>query len=383
MTAVHLSVQSIVILDQYDGPTVVQARDSIGGHYIGFIVDREPTGDQFAFVGVPPEELGKFRRGDIDLRSLALTIEGADWYLAAFPGPDPERIAIAAQATPLLEFDGLPDPGFVINRVSTANDLVREARTRNNLVLVFGVEPPEALTGHRVHIETLGRFLGAVQRLVRCAYQRALRDLSEAKRLYYDQNAYVLDAVVSGLPGSFKMVLEPTTSSRMFGVHDVSVGLEVVDFLFRESATPERALDALKNYDGHLSAAYIALLELMSNEETDFFYEWAEPAFDVPHQANIKLSAARHLVAAIHEGQVSQGEEISYFGVLRKADADNGDWRLETEHGSITGTTGGDGPSLSGLKIGDSYRFECYEWIETFAFARERKRCELRVVNPD
>lgn len=57
-------------------------------------------------------------------------------------------------------------------------------------------------------------------------------------------------------------------------------------------------------------------------------------------------------------------EPLTLTGLLEKADATNGTWRLATADDTCSGKIKEGGPSLEGLKIGGSYRFSCIEEIE-------------------
>ena len=65
----------------YDGVEVFEARDLIGGNYVGVLIDREGDLDQYLVTGVVPERLSAFRAGDLDLRSLLLDTSDEEWYV--------------------------------------------------------------------------------------------------------------------------------------------------------------------------------------------------------------------------------------------------------------------------------------------------------------
>ena len=48
-------VKAANILYYYDGPHVIEARDTIGGHYIAVLAGSEQERDRYLVVGVAPE----------------------------------------------------------------------------------------------------------------------------------------------------------------------------------------------------------------------------------------------------------------------------------------------------------------------------------------
>ena len=100
----------------YDGPQVFEAGDSIGGHYIGVMVEPEGELDRFLVKGVAPEALRRFRSGLIDLRTLLIGDAGA-WYLATAPQGLDQPLEVTAQGGHLADSGLLPDPDFLLQNL--------------------------------------------------------------------------------------------------------------------------------------------------------------------------------------------------------------------------------------------------------------------------
>lgn len=98
----------------YDGPQVFEARDTIGGHYIGVAVEPEGGDELYLVSGVAPERLWEFRAGLRDLRSLLSEGSDGEWYLATAPQGLEEPLALIQQDKPLAESGLLPKAGFVL-----------------------------------------------------------------------------------------------------------------------------------------------------------------------------------------------------------------------------------------------------------------------------
>ena len=72
-------VKAATILYYYDGPQVIEARDTIGGHYIAVMVAAEDNHDRYLVAGVDPERLRQFRFGMLDLRTLLTRSDTDEW----------------------------------------------------------------------------------------------------------------------------------------------------------------------------------------------------------------------------------------------------------------------------------------------------------------
>jgi hypothetical protein len=143
------TVRHTTTLFYYDGPQIIEARDAIGGHYIGVMVEPEGKKDRYLIVGVEPERLRQFRCGMIDLRSLIAERQMDDWYLAFAPENKNSECTLELQTNTLNDSAFLPEPGFVLHDSPAEESTLQEARKRNNLVLEVAVEPPEAAEDHQ------------------------------------------------------------------------------------------------------------------------------------------------------------------------------------------------------------------------------------------
>ena len=102
------------ILEYYDGIQIFAARDSIGGHYLGDMIDTVGDHDRYAVVGVRPERLADCRIGLVDLRTLMLETPGGEWYISMPEGDIEDPQALIPQSTPLAESGYLPEDGYFL-----------------------------------------------------------------------------------------------------------------------------------------------------------------------------------------------------------------------------------------------------------------------------
>ena len=168
-------VRAANILYYYDGPQVIEARDTIGGHYIAVMVAADDNNDRYLVAGVDPERLRQFRSGMLDLRTLLTNSDTDEWFIGSAPfGPD-QRMALQAQDTPLAHNELLPDAGFVLHDQPSDDLALNEARSRNNLVIEVTCNPPESTQDHRIRVDSFTGLLSHFQSMVSHAYRAALR----------------------------------------------------------------------------------------------------------------------------------------------------------------------------------------------------------------
>ena len=354
-----------------------------GGHYVGVMITPSGGRERYVIAGVDPERLRQFRIGTLDLRSLLLERTEASWFLAS-PGADSDApLALEAQPGALDAFAELPEPGFVLHDRPADEETVREARARNNLVLEVSVEPPEAAAEHRIRVSTLTALLGHLQTLVKHAYGWALRDLSlETRRSIDRSESHMMDVVVPAAPGSFRVMLEASHGPDLLGQNELSRALQCIDDLFAHVSDPARTLATVKAHRGHLAGAYLRLLRFLVESKSGLRYSWAEPAFVEPRRRGVAECEAGPIVELLSGVSNLASESVELLGALKKADVDNGSWRLAVGGKDVPGQIKPGGPSLAGLKLESRYRFVCVEEIEETQGGREQRTLYLTEHEP-
>ncbi|MDA1275253.1 MAG: hypothetical protein O2960_14575 [Verrucomicrobia bacterium] len=367
----------------YDGPQVFEARDAIGGHYIAVMVEPDGGKEQFLVAGVEPERLRQFRMGTLDLRSLLVERGEPEWFLALPDGDLDAPLSLQPQASPLASFAHLPEPGFLLHDRPTMAEALREARARNNLVMEVAVEPPEAAAEHRIRMVTLAGLLTHLQTMVKHAYGVALRELSLDTRRSIDRSdAHLLDVVIPAAPGSFRVVLEASKLPDMLGQSEMARALQRIDALFDNVGDPQKTLAMVKTHRGHLAGAYLRMLCFLVQSRSGLRYSWAEPNFQEPRARAVTEAEAGPLVDLLSGVSNLGAENVTLVGALERADVVSGAWRLATQEGDYSGKTKEGGPSLAGLKLGNTYRFTCLEEIEETQGGREQRTLYLTDHEP-
>lgn len=363
----------------YDGPQIIEARDSIGGYYVGVSIESANGSERFVLVGVKPRSLHSFRIGKLDLKSLMLETGREEWYLGTLGESLDSPMDVSQQVKRLEETDFLPDDGFFLEQTGSSNEsTLIEARRRQNLVMEITLNPPESSESHRIHVHTLANLLSVFQLFTKHAYGRANRDLTRARRSQLDtRNEWQFDVVVPASAGSFKILLEASKRPNLLGLSEISRALQIIDQFFTGINDPRSCIDVAQRHRGHVVSAYLRLLRILTDSETGMSYTWAEPSSKKAFSYHVGYSQATNVIRVLSEESNLEREEIALVGALRKVDMINGTWRLETEDGVISGERAEKGPTLGGLETDRRYRFNCLEVLTTDPLGREESRLYL------
>ena len=376
------TIRNIKALVYYDGVQVFEARDLIGGHYVGVMIDTKDSTDRYLVAGATPEDLRRFRLGKLDLRSLLLESPDDEWYLTQVGDDFRQPLPLVRQNGRLANADFLPAPGFVLSEPPSDDWVLQEALGRRNTIFEFNADPPEAASEHRIKAATLGGLLLHVQTLVTHAYRRAVRDLpDQVKRVLDSTDGGLMDVIIPAAPGSFKVVLEAVRPTDMFGNGELARGLRRMDEVFESANNPMTAKEQLDGHKGHLVGSYINLLKFLNDTNMNFQYSWAEPASNDAHHGGVSDVNARELVNLLGDVTNLSIESVTFVGKLERAQRDTGNWTLVTEDDRKTGTTAEGGPSLNGLQIGNEYSFDCEEHLEVAASGRETRTYYVRTIS--
>ena len=355
-------------LDYCDGIQVFDARDPIGGHYVALLVEQpKDVYGRYLVVGVAPKELQAFRLGKTDLRSLIGGTNAQDWYLANVDGDIHDQIVLEPRQGAIPEAY-LPEPGFVLGswQSSSPSDVATEARARNNVVVELTLETPESADGHRIRADVLSGLLLHMQVLVRHAYTKAMGALSLAQRRKIDrETAPMLDVAVPAMAGSFRLVLEAAQVPNLFGTGEIIRALDALDDVMQVASDPEKTVERVLKYRGHMASAYVRLLRFMVESDVSMQYAWASPDRPNVSRRSVSRAQAEPLVAVLSASASLGVEPVTLTGILRKVDVDAGTWRLKSaeDNEEYSGKVR-PGVSLSRLLTDGNYRFVCEEEAE-------------------
>ena len=104
----------------YDGVQVFVGRDTVGGRYVGAMIDSVGDADRYLVVAVAPERLRRFCAGEIDLRTLLLESSAEGWHVALVADDFERPVCLEPQPGRLIEMDYLPEAGFLLGPAPAA-----------------------------------------------------------------------------------------------------------------------------------------------------------------------------------------------------------------------------------------------------------------------
>ncbi len=377
------TIQPIETLVYYDGVEVFAGRDSIGGNYIGMIIDTIDTVDRYLVTGVSPERLRQFRSGVVDLRTLFLEAPDDEWFITRADGDPGQPLVLKPQSGSLLATEFLPEEDFFLEDVRVDDLALQQALERGKVVFEVSVEPPETAVGHRIRMTTLATLLAHLQSLVRYAYRAALRDLpSNVRQLIDTTDGHVMDVVVPATSGSYRVILEAAKPPDMFGSGELVRGLKRMDEVFTCADNPDAAQELLQAHRGHLAGTFIKLLQFLAEHQTGLRYGWADPVFSEVRHGGVSEIVAQQLAELLSDVTSLGTESVTLNGEFERVNRSAGDWGLLTQDGIRFGKVPDEGPSLNGLIVGHRYRFDCVEDIEVDAAGRERHMLYLHEIEP-
>lgn len=344
----------------YDGPQVFEARDDIGGRYVGVAVTLPGDRDGHLVKGVAPDSLRAFRTGEMDLRSLLLEVDDG-WYLTHPEFDFDAPIKLEKQSSPLAGSEYLPDAGFLLHEHSAGDSVVKEARIRNSTVVEVTADAPDGILQSRIRSDIYKQLLGSIESLVKYAYKSALGEISP--NVQYRRIAHAMDVVVPAAAGSFRFVLESAQQTDIFGHNELSRAWMRVDDVVLSALKSEYQPHALQQYRGHLAGACLEFLKLLANRKIDVGYAWANPSSSCASMIKVSAAQAKPLVKSLSEISDIGAEEVTLVGDFEKFNRNTGTWGLRTDDGEAKGKIKDDNLSLDGLDVGERYRFHCVEEI--------------------
>ena len=356
----------------YDGPQVFEARDSIGGHYVAVMTEEDY---RYLVVGIHPERLRQFRLGEIDLRSLLVESGREERYLSNLAS-DLDAISVERLRSPEIDEVYLPGDGFTLHENTASDEIVQEARERNNVVVCFAMDPPESSGKHCIRANTLAKLLDHIQNIVTHSFKDVTRDI---KNRYHQEDEDMMNVVVPAKPGSFQIILESAAPSDFFGSNYISRALQQIDLLFEDASDPDVIIEKTNTnkYSPSLTKSYMRLLDLLMERNMGMHYSWAEPNSKHPNNGSISKSEVAPLIHMLSSSKAKHVEQIVLEGAFEKFNRKSGAWGIHTDKGSYHGKVRVGGPNLDGLKVGGLYRFYCDQETTEVSISSGKKNKEL------
>jgi len=351
-----------------DGVQVFEARDTIGGNYVGVMVGDSQGGPaQYAIVGVNPHRLQEFRLGKIDLGSIMRARPNKEWFLGSFTGEETGSFEVVAEAqTRDIPTEYFPDDGFLLSMIPQVDSasVLRESISRNTLALEITLESSTPSSDHRIDSGILGGFLLNYQSSVKHIYRKAASALADVKYINRETGP-LLDVAVPAMSGSFRILLIPSQQPwGLFKSSEVSRALDVIDEFLLDTSDPQQTLERVRKYAGHAASSFVRLIKFLVESDVSLSYSWASPDRNDVSVRGLSRHDAVPLLDILSNTESLNVEKVAVSGRLRKVDLDSGAWNLLSDDGTKYSGKSRDVALLSNLTSDKVYVFQCEEVVE-------------------
>ncbi len=344
------------------------ARDNLDTSFVCLVVERDEESDKYLCVPVSPGRLRRLLDGQVDLREVLQFSETGESYQGRAVNGNLDQIETSPISHGDISEHWLPEEGFFLSREPMPNvTVVEDAHQKQRAIIHCTLRPPEAWEEPKITAEHLSEAVALIQRIVRHAYVKAIRDVRFPDRdVLLSPSNYELE-VYAFSPGSFTVQMQTAATADLLGYSQVARALDILDRVNREIHNPEDAVELVAHYGGHFAAAYRDLLEFVIKNDTGISYEWSMPERRDSTTREIRTTVAKPLYAALVERVEIGREERKLTGKFTKLDEKYGKWRLVAEDGSEHSgeCDPSGGVTLAGLIIGTQrYALICDERLK-------------------
>lgn len=264
------TVSVTAILDCCDGMLAFEARDPIGGHYVGAAIKPGSNGQNRCIVtGTRPERLREFRAGDLDLRALMLEAPGGEWHIVSADGDSGEDMELEPQEGGIEDIADaaglLPPEGYRPEAAPEGDATLQEARARHKVVIALTLSPPV----NRIGMNAAGSLLLLMQKVIESACPETGMLVTEL--------------------GPDRIILEAADPPYMFGYDRLVQGLQRMDRAFAAAGAkpPER--------EDRPDDSCAGLIRFLVGRGAGLSYSWAHPDMDASGGGKVTAEQARSL----------------------------------------------------------------------------------------
>jgi hypothetical protein len=360
------------ILVYYDGPELFISKNNLGVSHVCINIAGLEDGREIVVAPISEQTLKELYSGKIDLlSSLRLSRSDLGWGFAHFNDAHSECVVDDFNFS-VLPDPFLPDEGYFFHGQDPENWIEGFAENDRSFSVSLTVEPPEAVTGHRIHTDSLARLLLTFQRIIRHAYSHAAKNT--AVKLPIDGHVFDVRSLV---PSSFKIVLTPREKDNLFGTYEGLPAFMIIDEILAASGDSQKIIQLLsERFGGRLSIAVKDFFEEVVEQKTGVEVAWSDPLIKQKSVRYVTAMEAINVRNCLREVEGLGIESLEVVGFLRHANENTGAWTIETDDGLKTGTSA-DASMLVGATIGSKYRFICTETTTKSALGTEKYRLEL------
>lgn len=360
----------------YDGPQVIEAYDESGGRYVGVLGPAVEGQTRYLIKEVTATDLDDFRVGKIDLRTMLLHLENSQWYLSRFEPDLNAPIVLEHQTQSIIDSDFLPDTGYFMLAGSPDDFVIEYARRCRKTVLALITNPVHGGDEHRIRWDVYNKLLDFFQSLLKHAYNAELMATTSDERKRKDlanDDAYMMDVIVPATTGSVRVILASTQEVSLVNDFQVDYALKRVDELFQSAINYPNSPHLLDKHRGQLAGVCLDILSTVGKHEIDIGYAWASPDSKKTNQIFISANQAKNLVTLLSANEDIGSEKKSIVGEFHMFNRNARSWGLLVNGTPVPGKIDKEGPTLDGLEVGKTYRFDCVERV-TKATTSDDKR---------
>ena len=349
----------------YDGIQLFLAEDQLGTKYICMLVEEGEKADKYICAPSSKSRIETLLVGDLDLRSVFKAPEIEELCIVEAASGDLTNLYTTSLMLKDLPANWLPEPSFYLD-IEKPPDIkvVEDAYRRKRAIIHCSLKPPEARVESKITVEHLSQAVKLIQRLVKHAYQKSLREADTATKKEFIAPEYYELEVYAFSPGSFNVHMQSSIPADFFGYVQVSRAFEIIDSINELIDKPEQAVKEIAHFGGHFATAYRDFLNFINKTGTSVEYEWTMPKRKTSSHYKISVRQAKPLYEQIIERVDIGLEEVRLIGKLTKVDEKLETWRLVSEEDKkeYSGTSK---VNLAGLIIETQrYEFICEEVLE-------------------
>lgn len=364
----------------YDGPELITAHDQLGTRFLCLLIDVSDEDDTYVCIPISPGRLKNLMVGQIDLRSVFVNPETAEYFQGVVANGDLERIEAIPISLDALGNAWLPEAELFLEAMQPVdNQVIQESQERQRAVIHCTLNPPEANTESKISAEHLSQAIRLFQRVIRHAYGKALKGMQgNIKSMVSSSENFELE-VFAFSPGSFTVHMQAAVPADLVGYSYVARAIDILDSVNFEIDDPVQATKVLAQYGGHFVTAYKDLLQFILETETPIAYEWSMPSKPESTRTRIIPRQVKPLLEALRERVELGEEEVRLVGRFTKVDEKLGTWRLFVSDDKKE-YSGESDIQLAGLVIETKiYELSCVEKLEEErGSGKEMRRLILR-----
>lgn len=352
-----------------DGPQLFLAHDQLQLRYLCVLIQRDDDFDRYFCIPISLRRLNDFLSGESDLRTIFKVPETDELFTGKALDGQYEHIEIQPVPLDQIDSDWLPEPGFLLEREHLPDiKVVQQSVERQRAVIHWSLNPPEAREESKITAEHLGQALKLVQRLVKHAFRKALRDVNDQTKRMIDTSQNYEMEVFAFSPGSFTIQMQTTAPADLLGYSQIAKALRLIDDVNQELDNPEATVETISKIGGHFATTYRDLLKFIIENSVPIGYEWSMPELRDSVSRTITARNANPIYNILIQREDIGREEKKLIGRVSKVDVNNGTWRLlseddQREHaGKCDPATE---VSLAGITVKTQrYEFVCEERLE-------------------